>query len=328
MLDKIKQIWSFLHETVTGFLQDDCMTMAGALAYYAMFSIPPMLLIVTTITGMIWGEEDVRGHVEEELLRILGEPAKNQVLNMMEHARSGGNGPLATWLSIGLLIFASTGFMMQLQSALNRCWHIEVDQKWGGIKNFVIKRILSFAMVLTLAFLLLVSLTLTTALSIMVHRFHHLLPGGMMGPLAIGIDTLVTMVVVTLLITMIFKWFPDGVIRWRDVWIGGAVTGTLFLVGKFPLGWYLGGSDSGTYGAGGALVLLLLWVYFNSIIVLYGAQFTQVWARRFGRRIVPDPGAVRVTYTRHPEPGPGATNDDNSSITNHQPSSAKRSDDR
>jgi len=294
--------------------------MAAALAYYAMFSIPPMLLIVITITGMIWGEQGVRGHVEEELSRILGEPAKNQVLDMMEHARNSGQGPLATWLSVGLLIFASTGVMMQLQAALNRCWHIELDAQSGGIKNFIIKRILSFAMVLTLAFLLLVSLILTTVLSTIVHRFHHLLPGEMMGPLAIGFDNLVTFVVVTLLITVIFKWFPDRVIRWRDVWIGGAVTAALFLVGKFLVGWYLSGADPGTYGAGGALVLLLMWVYFNSIIVLYGAQFTQVWARRYGRRIVPQRGAVRVTYTRQQESGPNQMDNVHSSIDRHQES--------
>ncbi|MCA8998728.1 MAG: YihY/virulence factor BrkB family protein [Planctomycetaceae bacterium] len=296
---------NFLAKTFREFGKDDCTMMAASLAYYAMFSIPPLLLIVITATGMIWGQEAVRGYIETELARMLGEAGKDQVLDMVRSAETSSSGILATLTSTGLLLFGATGVMSQLQAALNRVWQIEPDPEQGGIQNFLIKRLLSFGMVMAIAFLLLVSLILTTIMSTVVKQIGGYLPDALSTAAALGSDVAVTLIVITCLLAALFKWVPDAEITWKDVGVGAAVTAVLFVIGKSALGWYLGSKDPSSYGTAGALVLLLMWVYYTTMIVLYGAEFTQVWANEYGRDIVPESGAVRVKREKVVDHSPG-----------------------
>lgn len=309
MKGKLARAWKYLRQTFSEFGEDDCPMMAASLAYYAMFSIPPLVMIVITVTGAVWGEEAVRGHISRELERIIGEGGRDQILDMVRHSSQSGKGWLATLVSSAVLILGSTGVMIQLQAALNRVWEIEPDKESGGVKTLIFKRMLSFAMVLAIAFLLLISLILTTVLSSMVGYLNSVLPMGA-GTLTMIGQAVGTVIVITLLFGILFRWLPDADIQWNDVWVGAGATALLFVLGKAGLGLYLGNKDPGTYGTAGALVLLLMWVYYSSMIFLLGAEFTQVWAKSRGREIAPEPGAVRVVrekkIDRKPAGPPGA----------------------
>jgi membrane protein len=231
------------------------------------------------------------------------------VREMMEAAGEQTNGGVAAILGIIALLFGATGVMVQLQASLNKAWEVQPDPQQGGVKTFAVKRLLSLAMIVAVAFLLLVSLVLTAVLQAMAGVIATWLPNWMASWAPLAIDTAVSLVVFTLLFAAMFRWLPDADVRWRDTWIGAGVTAVLFILGKFALGLYFGMSDTGRYGAAASFVLLLLWAYYSAAIFLFGAEFTQVWARRHGRRIVPEEGAVRVVkQTRRideREPGDG-----------------------
>jgi membrane protein len=198
-----------------------------------------------------------------------------------------------------VLLFGATGAIAELQDALNTAWGVQPDPNKGGVKSFFLKRLLSLALVAGIAFLLLVSLLLTTAITIS----EKWLPGQISAPLLYGVNVAADLIVITLLFAAIFKFLPDAQVAWRDVWIGAAVTAGLFILGKFGLGVYLGNSNvASAYGAAGSLVLVLVWIYYSALILLLGAEFTQVWARERGKRVRAEEGAVRVVRQTKPVP--------------------------
>jgi membrane protein len=282
-----------LKGTVTEFIEDECLTMAAAIAYYTAFSLPPLLVLTVTVAGWIWSAEAVTSQVEQQVSDVIGEAGWVQVREMMDAAGEQRSGPAAI-VGIIALLFGATGVMMQLQASLNKAWEVQPDPQQGGVKAFAFKRLLSLAMIVAVAFLLLVSLVLTTVLQAMAGVIATWLPEWMASWAPLAIDTVVSLIIFTLLFGAMFRWLPDADVRWRDTWIGAGVTAVLFIVGKFALGLYFGMSDTGQYGAAASFVLLLLWAYYSAAIFLFGAEFTQVWARRHGRRIIPEEGAVRV----------------------------------
>jgi membrane protein len=216
---------------------------------------------------------------------------------------------LTTILSIAALLFGATGAFGQLQSAINRAWEVMPDPDKGGLKAVLLKRVFSFGMILSIAFLLLVSLVLSALLSAFGTALNQYLPSGLSGPLVQVINQLISLLVITLLFAAIFKVLPDARVAWRDVWVGAAFTAVLFVIGKYLIGLYLGHSNPGeAFGAAGSLAVMFIWVYYSSMILLFGAEFTQVWAKRHGSGIAPDRGAVRVLEERRPlregEPAP------------------------
>lgn len=297
-----KEGLSILKKTFSEFSNDDCSRMAAALAYYTVFSLPALLVLVIMIAGTLWEPQDVSGVIDTQVRDIVGRDGAEQVQAMIESARermSGSGGLLATLLGIGTLLFGATGAFAQLQDALNRAWEVEPDPESGGVKNFIFKRLLSFGMILGVAFLLLVSLVVSAAISVISAQAAHILPAGISSALLYAIQLALSLGIITLLFAAIFKVLPDAEIAWRDVWVGAAVTALLFVVGKFLLSFYFGRSDPGsTFGAAGSLVLILVWIYYSSMILLLGAEFTQVWARRHGSGIQPSEGAVRVVQER------------------------------
>ena len=284
-----------IRTTAREFSEDECPSMAAALAYYTALAMPPLLVMIVSIAGWFWSPDDIQGQLESQVTNVVGKGGWNQIQTMMAASQNQDRrGVVATLLSLGLLLFSATGVMLQLQSALNKAWGVMPDPHAGGVKTFILKRLLSLAMILGIAFLLIVSLLLTAALNVVSSQINGLLPSGDEGVLAQVVNVIVNVIVFTALFAAMFKWLPDAVIRWRDTLVGSAITAVLFLTGQFGMGLYFGMREDGTYGVASSFVLLLLWVYYSSMIFLLGAEFTQVWARLRGVEISPEPGAVRV----------------------------------
>jgi membrane protein len=281
-----------LKHTALDFWNDDCPRMAAALSYYTVFSLPPLLILLVTIAGVIWDPEDIRAAIEGQMGSLVGPEAALQVRTMIGHAESDEPGSIATkMLGAFALIFGGTGAFIQMQTALNDAWKVEPDPSQGGIRNFIVKRVFSFALILFIAFMLLISLALTAGLSALGDRLGSGLPETLMHIL----EFIVSFAIITALFGAMFKVMPDAVIAWRDVWVGAIVTSLLFVGGKFALAFYLGRSDPGSaFGAAGSLALILVWIYYASMILLFGAEFTEAWATERGGGITAKKGATRV----------------------------------
>ncbi|MBW3570960.1 MAG: YihY/virulence factor BrkB family protein [Gemmatimonadetes bacterium] len=295
------------------FLDDECPVRAAALSYYIVFSLPPLLILLLLIASAVFEPAQVQRVLTEQMGSFTGPGAAAEIATIMESAERPGGRGLKAVLGIAAIIFGATGSFLQLQSALNRAWEVEPDPNQGGIKNMIFKRILSLGMILGVAFLLLVSLALSAALSAVGGMIGELIPGGS-AAVAHAFNFLLSFVVITGLFAAIYKVLPDARIAWKDVWVGAAVTALLFTIGKFLLGMYLGRSNPGeAFGAAGSLALLLVWIYYSAMIVLFGAEFTQAWAVRKGSGIEPEPGARRMydeigdptRSPRAPQPLPG-----------------------
>lgn len=280
-----------LKRTFKDFAADECPQMAAALSYYTIFALPPLLILILTVVGMVFDPAQVQEVIRGQVGGMMGADGAEQIGTIIEQAdRPEGRG-LRALAGIGALVLGATGAFMQLQSALNRAWNVEPDPDSGGIKNFILKRFLSLGMILGLAFLLLVSLALSAAISVAGEMVGRIVPGTS-EPLLHALNFGLSLAVITVLFAALFKVLPDARIAWKDVWVGGVVTALLFVIGKFALGLYLGRSNPGdAYGAAGSLALLLVWIYYASMIVLLGAEFTQVWAESHGKGIEPEEGA-------------------------------------
>lgn len=288
-LDILKRTWD-------EFNADECMQQAAALAYYTAFALPPLLILLLMIAGAVWDPEDVRGAMERQITSFMGAAGASQVKSILANAdQPDSGGVVATVASVGALIFGATGAFVQLQSALNRAWEVKPDPSQGGVRNFIMKRLFSFGMVLAVAFLLVVSLVLSAMLSAFGDALGRMLPEGFSTTLLWIINTVVSLAVFTGIFATMFRVLPDAVVSWRDALVGALVTTLLFGIGRFVIGFYLGQSDPGSaFGAAGSLAVILIWIYYSAIILLLGAEYTQAWAEAHGRRIEPEPGAVRV----------------------------------
>jgi len=304
MESKKPGVFHIIKKTFQQFIDDDCMSMAAGLAYYTVFALPPLLVILVTIGSALFDREQVEQALEAQMQGVM---SADEMHAMVERAQETGVGVAASLIGVGLLLFGATGVVAQLQLALNRVWEVEPDPSLGGVRTFIVKRILSLGMILAVAFLLLVSLILTSVLAALGGYVGGLLPGDVWQPILWVVNLLVSLVVFGLLFAAIFKFLPDAKITWKDVAVGSIATAVLFLIGQFLLSLYLGNVEvGGPYGAAGSLVLVLVWVYYSSLILLLGAEFTQVWARRYGQQIQPADGAVRVVRQTQHERDPNA----------------------
>jgi membrane protein len=296
MVSAPRKALNLLKNTLKDFDEDQCPRMAASLSYYTVFSLPPLLVVILSIAGAVLDPGQVQQALTSQMQSLIGAEGVKQVVQIIQNAKrpGSGGGPLATILGIAALIFGATGAFLELQSALNRAWEVKPDPKKGGIKNFIVKRLFSFGMILAIAFLLLVSLAVSAALSAFGDMLGRMALGGVTGALLQGINLAVSFAAITLLFAAMFKVLPDAVVAWRDVLVGGVATTVLFVIGKYLIGFYLGNSHpTSAYGAAGSLAVLFLWVYYSAIILLMGAEFTQAWAISQGRGIEPEPGAVR-----------------------------------
>lgn len=283
----MKKAWRLLKETFAEWNDDKASQMAAALAYYTVFSLAPLLIIVIAIAGFFFGEEAARGEIVGQIEGLVGRDGATVIQTALEntHRPGSGVGIIASLISIAVLIFGASGVFVQLQEALNEIWDVVPNAK-QGVGNVVRKRAMSFAVVLSIGFLLLVSLVVSAALSAINTFASGLLPG--FDVLWSLINLVISFVVTTLLFALIYKYLPDVDVAWRDVWVGATLTSILFSVGRYLIGLYLGNSSFGsTYGAAGSLVILLAWIYYSVQILFFGAEFTQVYARRYGSQVKP-----------------------------------------
>jgi membrane protein len=298
-----------LKDTVEEFLHDDCPTMAAALSYYTVFSLPPLLLLLLMLLGSVVDPGEVQGAIRTQINNLMGSGAADQIRTILESAhRPGSTGVVSTVVGVVALLLGASGAFGQLQTALNRAWGVAPDPARGGLKSFIVKRVFSFGMVLAVGFLLLVSLVVSAALVAFGDAVSAVVPGGLSEPVLQALNLAVSLIVIGLVFAAIFKVLPDATIAWRDVWIGALATALLFVIGKFLIGFYLGRTNPGeAFGAASSLAILLIWIYYSSMIVLLGAEFTQQWAERRGSGIRPEQGAVRTVHETHPVRGAAAT---------------------
>jgi membrane protein len=292
----VKRTGSIIWNSLEEFMRDNCPQMAGALSFYTLFTLPPLLVLTIMIAEPFLEPEAVVATFRQEIRALLGPDGSEQVHELLEHLRRpGAGGPAQAAVGIVAFLFGLTAAFAQLQNALNAAWAVGPDPRRGDVKNFLVKRILSFAMIAAVGFILLVSLILSAMIGAFGDFLALLLPGALTAPLLQLMNELVSFAVVTFLFAAMFKYLPDAVVAWRHALIGGAVTALLFTVGKTLIGLYLGQADPGhVYGAAGSLAIVLIWVYYSSMILFFGAEFTQVWARFRGSPIRPVPGAVRI----------------------------------
>ncbi|MEY2491999.1 MAG: rane protein [Verrucomicrobiota bacterium] len=280
-------------QTFNEWLEDKAPQLGAALAYYTVFSLAPLILLLLAIVGVLFRDPSgVWTRITEQMGYFLDRSVLDIVQQIAQKAAQPHKSTTATIIGVALALFGASGVFGQLQDALNTVWGVKAKPGLG-IKGFIRARFLSFAMVAGVCFLLLVSLVLEGLLKGFSHYVQTHVPGGL--TLALGVYLVFDICIVILVFAMIFKFLPDVKVRWRDVWIGSILTAILFVIGKWALGLYLGsGAASSAYGAASSLITLLLWIYYSSQILLFGAEFTQVYARKFGAPVEPDEFAVCV----------------------------------
>ncbi|PQV49025.1 membrane protein [Jejuia pallidilutea] len=278
---KINHLPSLVLDTFKAWNADNPFRLSAVVAYYAVLSMPGLLVIIINLVGFFWGVEIVQGQLTDEISSVLGRDAAASIKSMMLDTQNKEKNTIATILGIGTLIFGATGVFYHLQISLNQIWEITSNDKIN-YKKIVLDRARSFAFILVIGFLLLISFLVTAAISALNSYIKSTLPDVLVY-IAFALDFIVSVGIITLLFALIFKYLPDAKINWKTVWIGALITSTLFVLGKSLLGFYFGTADPGsTYGAAGTIVLVLLWVSYSCLILFFGAEFTWIYAKRYG----------------------------------------------
>lgn len=302
---KFRSLRALFVEAFTGWREHNASRMAAALAYYTVFSLAPILVISIALAGLVFGQEAAEGRIVGQISGLIGQTSASALEAMIAAARKPSTGILATVLGVATLVFGATGVFAELQESLNTIWGVKPKPGRGFIRMLK-SRFVSFAMVLGIGFLLLVSLVVSAAIAALGSWMSGLLP--LPEALMQIINVAVSIGVITLLFAMIFRVLPDVQIAWRDVWVGAAFTAVLFGLGKLAIGLYLGKSSlASSYGAAGALVVLLVWVYYSAQILFFGAELTRSYAYQHGSRIAPDEDAMPIEQGEgdgHDRPAP------------------------
>jgi membrane protein len=297
---KPQKLWSVLRETISNWNQHGATTHSAALAFLSLFSLAPVLILVIALSGLFFGQDAARGQIRRELSRYVGPEGATAVQGIVAASARPRTGRIAAGIGIVTLLLGATGALMQLQDSLNTIWEV-VPKPGFFLKRLLLKRLLCFGLILGAGGLMLLSLAVSAGLAAGQRLLEARLEIGLATLLG-GTDVLVSWLLVTLLFAMIYRVLPDVELSWREVAWGSAVTAVLFLIGKYAIGFYLGRTGvTSTYGAAGSLVLILLWIYYSSLIFLLGAEFTRVHSRRYREgRAAPEPGAVRTATVKVP----------------------------
>lgn len=288
----VRDLWPTLKQTAVDWDAHNASRLAASLACYTLLSIAPLVVLSVAVAGIAFGDQAARGEISREIGSVVGSSAASAIEALVVNARAPSSGVIGSIVGLVILLFGASGAFNELQSALNTIWGV-APKPGRGFAGLVRDRFFSFAMVLAVAFLLMASLVVSAGLEGAGKFFAQYLPGG--AGIWLLANFVISLAVTTGLFGLIFKVVPEAQIAWRDVLVGAAVTAILFAVGKWGLGFYIGRSGvTSSFGAAGSLVALVVWIYYSSQIVFLGAEFTQVFARRFGGRIRPDEGAVSV----------------------------------
>lgn len=288
-----------LWAAITGWSKDNVPRLGASLAYYTLFALSPILIIAIAIAGSVFGADAVRGRIVGEIDGLIGRQGAEAVQSILQGAHRDTSGTLAIIIGSITLFIAASGAFLELQHALNTIFRVKTDPKKSGIRRLILSRLRSFGVVVSIGFLLLVSLLVSAALSALGARLQQ---SGFGGPTVLqAINMAVSLAVMTLLFGLIYRLLPDVRLAWRDVWTGALVTSLLFSIGKFLIGLYLGQSSvASSYGAAGSIVVLLVWVYYSAQIILLGAEFTRVYAEHREGKTPPPNRLARRDPDAHP----------------------------
>ena len=286
-------IWEIIKDTFRYFQEDSPMTYGASIAFYTIFSLPATMVLIIYIGSTFAEEQLVQGELFDQIRYLVGESSAQQLQRIMENARTSESQLLAKVIGIGTLMFSATTVFVNVQEALNHIWHVKPKPKRGFIK-FIIDRVFSFAMVSSFGFILLVSLVIDFLLTIFNDFLERLLSEATVYLIQL-LSYSISLATVIVVFALIFKLLPDAKVRWKDVWAGALVTTALFGIGRYLINLYLSNSNiASTYGVAGSFVLVLMWIYYSSIILLLGAEFTKAFSHKMGRRILPKKNAVKI----------------------------------
>jgi membrane protein len=288
-----KKISYLFQETFNEFMDDNAIKLSAALSYYTIFSLPPLLIIIISLSGVFFGSEAVSGELFWQINGLVGNDAALQIQETIKNVKLSNSSSFATIFGVVILLVGASGVFVEIQNSLNYIWGIKAKPKRGFIK-FIKNRLISFSMIGAVGFLLLVSLIINSLMDILNKRLATYFPQDTIYLFYI-LNLLIVFIIITLLFTVIFKTLPDGKVMLRDCIIGASFTSLLFMIGKFAIGAYLGSSAiASVYGAAGSVILILVWVYYSAMILYFGAEFTKVYACTHGQRIIPNEYSVQL----------------------------------
>jgi len=289
---KLKDSFSILKEAAIGWNESEPFRLSAVIAYYAVLSMPGLLVIIVNLLGLIWGNDAIEGRLSDQLSTVLGPDSAKAVSTMIENSRTEDKSLFLTIVGIGSLIFGATGIFFHLQITLNKIWCLKMDPD-ANWKRIVLDRILSFGFVLVLGFMLLVSFVLSAILTALSDKLKVIFSDFTVVLVQVA-DVVISLGVVTLLFALIFKYLPHAKIKWKSVWVGAILTSILFALGQYALGFYFSKAEPGsTYGAAGSIILILLWTSYASLILFFGAEVSYIFAKRYGPGVRPTKAAVR-----------------------------------
>jgi len=289
-------MWGIVSQTFREFVKDECPRLSASLAYYMFFSLPALLVVIVYIGGLLVGQEAISERLQSHFEETIGPKGAKEITDILKNASQPKHSRRGWIVGVVMLVVGATGALQELQTALNRAWEVEPDPNQGGVRNFVLKRLISLLFLMCIALLLILSV----GVSIGLKGFSHWIdahPSAFLSSHMISwLHTLVSLVIVTLLFAVVLRFFPDAKVDWSEVWLGAVVTAALFWLGQWLLGLYLTWSQpTSAYGAAGSLALVLLWMYYSAMIFFLGAEFTHILATRRGKRAAPVAGAHRAT---------------------------------
>lgn len=289
----MRKFWLILRQAVTEFFADNGMRLSASLSYYTIFSIGPVLLIIISLAGIFYGKDAVQGKVYYQIRGLVGNEAAVQIQEIIQNIEKSDLSTSGAVAGVIILLIGATGVFTEIQDSINYIWSVKAKPKRGWLK-LLLNRMLSFSLIISTGFILMVSLAIHAMVDILHEKLSTLFSKEMVFIFE-SVNYLILFVVISGLFAIIFKVLPDATVKWKDVFVGSSFTAVLFLIGKFVIGFYLGNSDVGmTYGAAASIMIILLWVYYSSIILFFGAEFTKVYTHNFGSGIIPDKTAVFI----------------------------------
>jgi membrane protein len=290
----IKNIGSLFKEAFIAFIDDNVLKLSAALSYYTVFSLPPLLIIIISLCGIFFGADAVRGEIFGQINALVGNNDALQIQEAIKNVKLSNNNLFLTIAGVVILLIGASGVFSEIQNSLNTIWGLKAKPKRGLIK-FLYNRLMSFSMIGSVGFLLLVGLIINSLIDVLNHRFSVNFPHDSIVLIYIA-NLVLVFIITTLLFSIIFRTLPDGKIDFRDALIGASFTSVLFMVGKFAIGYYLGRySIASFYGTAGSVIILFAWVYYSSIILYFGAEFTKVYSQKHGHKIIPNSYADTIT---------------------------------
>lgn len=294
--------WKIFKQSVTEFLNDNCIKLSASLSYYTIFALGPMLIVIISFAGIFLGRDAVEGKLYDQIKALIGSAAALQVQNIIANLQHSQKSVTAAVIGIVLLVLGATGVFTEIQGSINYIWSIRAKPKKGWLK-FLTNRLISFSLVISCGFILLVSLVINALMELLNEKLQLYFKSVTIIVFYI-LNLALIFAVITALFAIIFKVLPDATIKWKDAFVGASFTALLFMLGKFLISLYIGKSNVGlTYGAAGSIIVILVWVYYSSLILYFGAEFTKIYSIHHGTGIKPIDTAVFILKSEAKEIG-------------------------